>query len=71
MKRVPPCLPAVLQLKGYRENYNTKKGDYVVFHYGVHLPVEAPATTKHLFFLEVGRMPAASGESIQFHMVSL
>ena len=26
--------------------------------------------SKHLFFLEVGQMPAASRDSIQFHMVS-
>ena len=29
-----------------------------------------PINTKCLFFLDVGRMPAASRESIQFHMVS-
>ena len=26
LKRVPPCLPAVLQLTGYGQNYNSKKG---------------------------------------------
>ena len=31
---------------------------------------EATANTKRLFFLDVGRMPAASRVSIQFHMVS-
>ena len=31
---------------------------------------EATANTKYLFFLDVGRMPAASGVSIQFHIVS-
>ena len=31
---------------------------------------EALASTKRLFFLDIGRMPAASRDSIQFHMVS-
>ena len=41
--------------------------DYTVM---VHSQHGDPVNTKCLFFLEVGRMPAAFRENIQFHMVS-
>ena len=34
------------------------------------LSARESASTKYLFFLDVGRMPTASRESIQFHMVN-
>ena len=34
------------------------------------LSAQDSANTKRLFFLDIGRMPGASRESIQFHMVS-
>ena len=37
----------------------------------VHSQHRDPVNTKRLFFLDVGRTPAASREIIQFHMVSL
>ena len=40
-------------------------------HYWDHIQPGDSVNTKHLFFLDVGLMPAASRESIQFHMVSL
>ena len=43
----------------------------MVLHYGVHLPVEAPASTKRLFFLDVGQAYGHPEIKIQFHMVSL
>ena len=36
----------------------------------VHSQHGDPINTQCLFFLDVGQMPAASRESIQFHMVS-
>ena len=36
----------------------------------VHSQHGDPVNTKCLFFLDIGQMPAASQESIQFHMVN-
>ena len=44
-----------------------KEGRFAGLHcYGT-LSTQDSASTKHLFFLDVGRMPVASRESIQFH----
>ena len=37
----------------------------------VHSQQGDPVNTKCLFFLDIGRMPVATQESIQFHMLSL
>ena len=39
-------------------------------HYRDHIQPRDSVNTKRIFFLDVGRSPAASPDSIQFHMVS-
>ena len=46
------------------------KGRTVEEHYRDHVQPGDLGNTKHLFFLDIGRSPAASRDSIQFHMVS-
>ena len=49
---------------------NEKRSMNVEAHYWDHVQPGDLVNTKSLFFLDIGRMPAASQDSIQFHMVS-
>ena len=64
----PCCIPA----EALWSTFTTRaEGRNVGLHcYGT-LSARDLATILRLFFLDVGRMPAASRESIQSHMVSL
>ena len=52
----------------YNEKRRTNAQDYTAM---VHSQDGDLVNIRGLFFLDIGRMPVASQDSIQFHMVSL